>query len=374
MQWAAHHEGRQWPEVGGYPQSYIAQLRVKNGNYPELGTASISDIPSRVAKNLDERGAVLTELLAREEYIDPVWFSPAVFGPVLLILVGVGSSILHEGGNWPAWYFVIQEAMYLLWPWNFEIRFFLPVAPLACLYLWRGGKVLLYVASRKPRAVAVRSFLLSIVVAMYAVPSSWRSGAVQPKLAATFWVILAATSAWVAWIGSDRYSDALATLLLWLEKRVTIRSKSLTVVQIGGVLVVAPLLVVGTAQEIGMGRENLKFDVTKQRSYPDIAAAQWIGAHTASTVVVMARQLDVVYHYSRRKVVWFPPLSNSQLLMDGIRNHKVNFLIVTSRKVSYWLPPDQDCFEPLVSSYPRAFRLVHEGPQFRIFEVVPDFS
>lgn len=374
MQWAARHEVLQWPMVGGYPQPYIAQLSVKNANHPELGTASVSDIPSRVANNLGERGAALTKLLARKEYINPAWFSPAVFGPVLLILVGVGSSIWRGGGNWPVWYFVIHEAMYLLWPWNFEIRLFLPVALLACLYLWRGGKVLLGVASKKPRAVGAWSLPLSVILGVYAGAAAWNSGSVQPTLAAIFWALVAIVSVWIAWKGSDQSRVGFAPLLSMLGVRMSIGSKSLTVSQLGSIVLVAAVVAVGLVQQLSMGRDNLTFDVTKQRSYPDIEAAQWIGAHTASATVVMARQLDVVYHYSRRRVVWFPPSSNPQLLMDGIRKHKVEFVIVTSREVSYWLPPDQDCFEPLVSSYPRAFRLVHKGSQFRIFEVGSDLS
>jgi len=138
------------------------------------------------------------------------------------------------------------------------------------------------------------------------------------------------------------------------------------------VVTVALLVGTGIAQQVSIGRENLSFDVTKQPNYPDIVAAQWIQSHTASTAVVMARQLHVVYHYSRRKVVWFPPLSDPRLLIEGMRKHKVDFVIVVSRNASYWLPPDQDCFEPVFKREPAAFRLVHEGPRYRIFTVVRD--
>jgi hypothetical protein len=371
MQWAVRHEVLQWPMVGGYPQPYVAQLSVKNGNYPELGTASLSDILPRVTQNLVNRAGALSALLTRMEYINPAWFSPAVFGPVLLILVGVGSSIWHGGGNWPVWYFLIHEAMYLLWPWNFEMRFFLPVAPLACLYLWRGGKVLLDMASRKPREVGVWSFLLSLFLGVCAAIQSWNSSGMQLKLATAFWALLAVVSFWIA--RNDMWQVRIGISRSLSQSR-TIWGKSVSLLTVVSVFIVIALVGVGLVQQLRIGRDNLTFDVTRQRSYPDIEAAQWIGAHTASTVMVMARQIDVVYHYSRRNVLWFPPLSNPHLLMDGIRNHEVKFVIVTSRKVSYWLPPDQDCFEPLVSSYPRAFELVHEGPQFRIFEVVSEFS
>jgi 4-amino-4-deoxy-L-arabinose transferase-like glycosyltransferase len=51
MIWVGQHEVLQWPMVGGYPQSYIKQLEMKNDNEPELGKASPSDIPTRVENN-----------------------------------------------------------------------------------------------------------------------------------------------------------------------------------------------------------------------------------------------------------------------------------------------------------------------------------
>ena len=74
MSWVAIHEVIEWP-IGGYPRSYIAQLGVKSGNHPELGAASLADIPSRVAKNLAEHVAGFTTLPTRLEYINPIWSS-----------------------------------------------------------------------------------------------------------------------------------------------------------------------------------------------------------------------------------------------------------------------------------------------------------
>jgi hypothetical protein len=140
-----------------------------------------------------------------------------------------------------------------------------------------------------------------------------------------------------------------------------------------GALALAVLVGVGVARQVSVGRENLRFDITRETNYPDVAAGQWIRTHTPTTAVVMARQLDVIYHYGRRRVVWFPPLRDPRQLMEGIRRHGVEFVVVTDKKESYWLPPDQDCFEALASAYPRAFRLVHEESRLesrlRIFQI-----
>src|SRR5262249_5796283 len=87
IHWSVTHEVDEWPTVIGYPHSYFAQVRAKNGHYPELGTASLSDIPPRVTQNLAARAVALSTLLSRREYFDPTWFSPVVLGPILLIIV-----------------------------------------------------------------------------------------------------------------------------------------------------------------------------------------------------------------------------------------------------------------------------------------------
>ena len=96
---------------------------------------------------------------------------------------------------------------------------------------------------------------------------------------------------------------------------------------------------IGIAGEIRLGLDNLAFDVTAVPSYPDIEAGQWLRVNTADTAVVMARQVAVVYHYSRRRVIWFPPISEPRTLMDGIHKHGVQFVVVNRRRPTYWFPP-----------------------------------
>jgi len=372
MMWAAKHESPDWP-VPGYHASYISQLSVKNGNYPELGTVSLKDIPLRIEQNLSVRAATLVALLTRKEYIDSAWFSPLVVGPILLIVIGVGCTIWRNGGDLSEWYFVSHEAIYLLWPW-FELRFVLPVAPLACLYLWRGGKILFGIASRQPRLIGVWGLPISVICLLSAAASGWNSGSLQAALGAIFWALATIASAWIAWTKSDRLAATFDRLVSLSEERFSIEGRSLSFLQISGIIVFAVLLGVGLVNQWSIGRDNLVFDVTKERSYPDIEAARWIQSHTRDTAVVMARQFNVVYHYSRHKVVWFPPLSNPRILMEGIRKYNVEVVIVTKRKVSYWLPPEEDCFQSFLKAYPGAFDLVYETPRFGIFELVSTFS
>jgi hypothetical protein len=87
--------------------------------------------------------------------------------------------------------------------------------------------------------------------------------------------------------------------------------------------------------------------------------------------VVMARKEDLVYHYSGRKVIWFPPASNPTLLMDGILKHRIGWIVVVDREESYFLPADDDCFASLAQVYGNAFHLAQRGPRYRIYQVMP---
>jgi hypothetical protein len=87
----------------------------------------------------------------------------------------------------------------------------------------------------------------------------------------------------------------------------------------------------------------------------------------------MARQMDVVYHYSRRKVVWFPPISDPELLMRGIIDHHVQFIVIEERgsdDEKYWIPDAKTCFARLTARYPEEFALVQQGPGEAIYSVV----
>jgi hypothetical protein len=373
MLWAARHEVLQWPTVEGYPRSYVAQLRVKDGNYPELGTASLADVPSRVTRNLDDRAVGLIRLLTRKEYINPSWFSVFVLGTVALVVLGVLSSIARGFGGLVGWYFIGHEAIYLLWPWYGNIRFFLPVAPLACLYLWRGGKYFAWLASHHPRRVGTFILPVSGFLAVGAGVTSWPSGSLQPVLSAMVWLIAFIAAGWMIFTGSNKLTWIFSSCFPRLEWSLTLKTKALAWVRIAGLMIVAAFGLEGVAKQVALGRENLTFDITRQTGYADVLAGQWIAANTPADAVVMARQLDVIYHYSRRKTIWFPPSSDPQLLMEGIRKHGVEFVVVSSRPYSYWLPPEDRCFESLLRFYPAAFQALHNDARFRIFKVVPEY-
>jgi hypothetical protein len=365
----------EWP-VPGFPQSYVAQLKVKSGNNPDLGTATLSDIPARIFSNASDHSNMLSRLLLRR-LPQLAWMSIFVAGPLILLVVGWFSSVWPKGGNLEEWYFAGYEFIYLLWPWRLETRFFMPVAPLACLYVWRGGKTLFVLAKNKPRVLGLFWFPVGMFLAFWA--GLWMFGAGSPgqfsnegledEASCAIWLLSAMLAAWMVWADTEWLSMA-SGLLRWFQKPFdALRIRPLRVSQVFGIVVLASLVVLGLTIQSEMARENLDPNSSANRFSPDADAAVWLASHTDPNAILMSRTVATVSHHSGRKVVWFPPSSNPQLLMEGILKHKVDFIIVVPRESSYYLPPDDVSFAPLLTAYPDAFRLVHQAPAYRIFQV-----
>jgi hypothetical protein len=139
-------------------------------------------------------------------------------------------------------------------------------------------------------------------------------------------------------------------------------------------LLVACLVGNGVAGEIPIGRENLIAGSTRLDQVPEIQAARWIKSHTDPSAIVASRLVSLVYHYSGRRVVWFPPITNPDVLMRGIGEHHIQYVIVIDRGFNYYLPPDPACFDVLYRAYPQAFRLVEANGHVKIYEVFQDYA
>jgi hypothetical protein len=360
MHWAVRHQYSEWP-VHGYQENYLSQLRIKNGNDPELGLATWKDVLERPFQNADDRGAELWALIARKP-VAPAWYSPMSAVPILLVLMGLGATLWESGGGISEWYFVCYEGMYLFWPWNFEDRFFLPVAPLACLYLWRG----ITLVSRLGKVRPGRVVCVAVATALAGILSVeiWGRHIEHPKprLCIAAWGFIIAFSVFL-WLVGRRRS--------WSFPFVTGRSAA-TVWPATVAVFVTCMVAIGIGSQVRLGIENLHFRVQDDSFYPDREAAQWIEENTSPSAVVMARKDDIVYHYGRRRVIWFPPTSDARLLMDGVRRYNVQYVVVVAGNDSYWSPPASDSFALLSKAYPNAFELVHRSAQGSVYQILPD--
>ena len=371
--WMLRKPPDEWP-VPGFPRPYFQQLSVKNGHYPELGNATPRDIAVRIGRKAYEQSVMMTEVLLRR-WIDISWMSLLILGPALLLAVGWGYSVWKTGGGLEEWYFAGCEVILFLWPWKLDPRSFLPVAPLACLYVWRGVFGLSFLARNKARALGA----IWLPVAAILTIANWRwmhgVGAfgpmrhvgVQSEMSLAAWTLSGILAGWLAWKGSAwvDFAASLADRFSRLMGATRISPKGITTL-LGGAVVVS-LIVIGVKEQVNILWSNS--DSTSAKYVPpDVPAALWVREHTEPNAVVMARQVPTTFHYSGRNMVWFPPSSNAQILMDGIRKYKVNYVILIRRKHSYFLPPEEDCFAAVLKENASSFHLVVDTPEYRIYE------
>jgi hypothetical protein len=336
----------------------VSQLKVISGNHPELGLATLPDVPVRVVRNAFDQESLFAEMVFRH-WIRRFWASVLIAGPLILIVAGWGYSVWKTGGrSMLEWYFAGYEFIYLLWPWTTEVRFFLPVAPLAGLYLWRGLEAARLLASKRPRMLGLLWLPASIILSaasliwMRALPGN----AGQARLSSAVWlfsallsVVLILKGSLLGFVRRREMSRPINSVLFW---------KALLY---GGVLF---LIAQGLSAEITDPRKPLP-------NPPDVDAGLWLRSHVEDDSIVMATDVPTVFHYSQKELVWFPPISkNTQVLMDGIRRLKVKYVVEVYRTKPYYLPPDQDCFGRLAAAYPDAFQLVFRADEFSIFRVV----
>jgi hypothetical protein len=366
----------EWP-VPGFPQSYLSQLKVKSGNYPELGTATLRDIPIRILRNASEHASLLSQMLLRRPlFVTSI--SITVLGPLILIVWGLCSSIRRTGGELQDWYFASYEVIYFLWPWNQEARFFLPVAPLACLYGWRGLESLAGFAMSRPRLLGI--LWAPIGTALAAATWLWMRGSgmfshlahagSQDEVSLVGWSLSVGLATWMICAGQGWLRPGFAFLRLFGGNDSALPRGLPGLLKIGCTLAVTAGLAVGLAIQLELGLANLDLNSSVNQLTPDAEAGDWIRANTDPNAVVMARLVPTIYHHSHRKVVWFPPSSDPRLLREGILKHKVDFLVVVRRGNNYYLPPDNDSIAPLLAESPESFQLVYESPHFSIFKVM----
>jgi hypothetical protein len=373
--WMSRKPFDEWPQVPGFPGPYAQQLFLKNGHDPGLGRAVLGDIPARIGRKAFEQSLMLAEVVFRR-WIDPSWSSLLLMGPLVLIFIGWFHSVWKTGGGLEEWYFAGAECILFLWPWRLDPRSFLPLAPLAFLYAWRGVFGLVFFAKCKARLLG--TIWLPIAVVLAHASRLWMHGitvsgpishaGLQDESSFAVWSLSGILAAWMIWKRAA-WVDSFARFGNWVSrliKPLPIRPKG-TALLLGGALL-GGLVFLGVSEQADMRRSNLDLTSAQHRPPADLEAALWVREHTESSAVVMARQVPITYHYSGRMMVWFPPSSNAQILMQGIQNYKVSYVILIHRKQSYFLPPEEDCFAAMLEANPNAFLLVAETARYRIYK------
>jgi len=380
----------------GYPAPYLEQLKVKNGNYPELGMASLSDVSGRVAMNVFAQSDLLSQLVLRHGVNQAKIF--ILILPLLLVVAGWAYSMWQTRGEGVLeWYFAGYEFIYLLWPWKMEARFFLPIAPLACFYVWKGIESMHIAVMARPRIVGAVWFPLGSLLGIsgwYWIHAHWHEnlGRRADELMAFILCVSAIFAAWIAYTGRPpSFLDANSGIGAWLRRSLgTSQVSPLRLAQFAGCGAVLILFVMGVRNfrniiidekpllSFHIGRRGdaaiPQIDPTQNASFlnaaaPEVECALWIRSHTPVNSVVMARQVPTVYHFAERRVVWFPPISNPDVLMQGIQRLKVDYVVVIKHKAPYYLPDDDYCFDRLLANSRDAFQIVFQDSNLRVFQV-----
>jgi|GEM_PF-1918972 hypothetical protein len=367
----------------GYPGSYLEQIRLKSGNQPELGLAKWSDIPVRVTTNLTAESDIFAELVLRHG-ISRTKVALVII-PVLLIAIGwIYSVWITRGMELVDWYFAGYEFIYMLWPWTMEPRFLLPIAPLACFYMWQAIKGVLFASRAKPRVVGIIWFpaaLLLTILGAHSVYTNWTRGKADlpDELMIPMWLISAGCALWMAYTGRSIFStEAFSRTGKWVKQPLgTRRVSPFHLLRYAGYLLVTGLVVIGIVIESRIARENLNtIDLVnaeetgaREIKAPEVEAGVWIRSHTPPDSVVMARHWPTVFHYAKRKLVWFAPISDPDVLLDGIMKHSVDYIVVVKHDFPYYLPDDDYCFDRLLAVYAKSFSIVLQRGNLRIFKV-----
>jgi hypothetical protein len=203
-------------------------------------------------------------------------------------------------------------------------------------------------------------------------------GALPDELLVPVWLVSGLWAAWMAYTGRPpAFIVSSADPSKWLSRPSALFGLGpWRAVQYGLGALLTMLVGLGLAAEVSMARENVALPdirLTKNTAASpmaaDIEAATWIRSHTSLDSIVMARHLPLVYHYSERKLVWFPPSSNPVILMQGVIRHNVNYVVVIEHKHPYYLPDDDYCFDKLLEKYADAFQVVFQDSNIRIFKV-----
>lgn len=362
--WSERHPVAQWP-VHGFQESYVAQLKLKNGNSPETGFATWRDVLKRPIENEDDMATSMVGAFIHKQ-VSPAWYSPATVVPLALLLIGLASSIRRTGGWVTEWYFFAYQLLFLFWPWNYEWRFQAPVAPLAALYMWRGGDLLFQWSRTKPRLAG--SLCLSAALLGLVSSAVWGFSVQRPSplFCVAAWSLIGAASAAIAMGGLGvRQKLAFLTKPAYLAGEARLSRAHLV-----GVGLAACAVIAGVGMQIGAGLENWR---RVPEMDPSVEAGEWIRTHSAVDAVVMARWEARVFHYSGRRVVWFPASTDPQLLMAGIRRFHIRLIVVAeSGESSYWQPSDRRCFDALRRAYPDQFRQLQAGPDEEVWEWAPE--
>jgi hypothetical protein len=123
--WSKHSERLEYQ--GQHLKSYASQLVMKDPYRPESGKASVGGIVLRMASNVPVQSSYIAAILTRIRWVAPLWYSPLMVIPLVLLVYGSIFSVCDNLGIMLAGYFLAYFAVYLVailscLSWNWRVR------------------------------------------------------------------------------------------------------------------------------------------------------------------------------------------------------------------------------------------------------------
>lgn len=252
-------------------------------------------------------------------------------------------------------YFVLYLGVFLLWPFEEDSRFVLPVMPIAIVFFADGARAAWEGTLRAPRIAGGAASVFFLCAALTAL---WR-----PPVGRQEWISLMIACvtgfAGIVVLFARRAAEALERLHAAMRNRIHPLAMAL----------VAVLLVLNLSGQVLGASENLHPDRSKYVNEPYRQASLWL--LQAPPGNVMAGGCAMVHRYSRRPCFRFFPTSNPDRNLASIRRNAIRFLVVIRERKDrppYYRPSEEERLKGLEGKEPELLRVIQEDRNFLILE------
>ncbi len=353
MLWCKQRVKPDWQ--GEFMLSYSEQIKLKNPAYPDAGYADLNDIALRLFENAIAQASNFSETIFFINWLDRTILSPLILLPILLVIVGMLKS-LKTIPSLLLTFSICHLAIFLLWPFDENARFLLPVFPFLCMYLVQGIEEIFSRCSKSFTPYTNTFLTLGLLLTIVS-GSVWlrnfSGSSKQTVLSFLFWFFL--TFILWAFRSNPNGEERFKTFLRRLQKY--------------SPLIVIALPLLGFYRQQSVHQKHINPPAHYNDS-AQVLAGNWLKENTPKNSVLMGEAMAVLHVASRRKAVRFPATANFEKIKKIIKETSVNYLVVIDQpEYPYQLPGEEDRLKLLQIHYPNLLSEVNRGHGYRTFKI-----
>jgi len=329
---------------GDAANSYFQYVTLQDAHQAGLGRVSMVEVFGRLLPGLKTQAAHAGELLTQIPWIAPVWFSPLLALPLLLVLAGLAQDLRRGRFLGPA-YLVGYGVMVALWPFDEGARFLFPLLPLLFFYVGRG-LVRLTNAMRAgdPRVrrgliVLGSVCLVGVLIMLLRQPTAPSR---QQLFSVVVWSTLLVLAVFARGLVAARWSR-----IVWDRSAVWVTGLTIAFT-VAGIGQIAPAL---AANAKGGGPREITAAALDR-------AATWLLSNSSDSAIVQATWSSRLHAATQRRVVPFPTEPEAFTEID--RKFNPRYLVVLDSTVNpYRRPTDPERLTALRAALGTEPALVH---------------